>query len=290
MEKQKNKDFDFSVFWHNFTRTFPRMIWIPLFLCLGLGAWRYYWSVRSYVPMYELTAVYRVSAGQTGNIDIGSNFGFYIDANTASGLASSYPYVMSSDYAKELLREKLGQPALPAGVTCRAESTLLVFSASGSDPDNVYTALKTVEELFPEAALPIRGSFTLDPFDELTVPTAPVNAPAPIRAAAKGAALGFALGLALICVFALFRKTVHNSEDLRELLNTPCLGLLPKVRFKARTKQDNTILLSNPHLDESYTEARRLLKFLNYFLPIPADVVPLSSIMREFIGGGCYKT
>lgn len=42
--------------------------------------------------------------------------------------------------------------------------------------------------------------------------------------------------------------------------------------------------------DASYTEARRLLKFLNYFLPVPADVVPLSSIVREFIGGGCYKT
>ena len=42
--------------------------------------------------------------------------------------------------------------------------------------------------------------------------------------------------------------------------------------------------------DEAYTEARRLIKFLNYFLPIPADVVPLSSIIREFIGGGCYHT
>ncbi len=40
--------------------------------------------------------------------------------------------------------------------------------------------------------------------------------------------------------------------------------------------------------DPSYIEARRLLKFLSYFLPIPADVVPLSSIAREFIGGGCY--
>ena len=41
--------------------------------------------------------------------------------------------------------------------------------------------------------------------------------------------------------------------------------------------------------DPAYTEARRLLKFLSYFLPIPADVVPLSSIAREFIGGGCYN-
>ena len=35
-------------------------------------------------------------------------------------------------------------------------------------------------------------------------------------------------------------------------------------------------------------EAKRLLKFLNYFLPIPADNVPKTSLMREFIGGGCY--
>lgn len=41
--------------------------------------------------------------------------------------------------------------------------------------------------------------------------------------------------------------------------------------------------------DPAYNEARRLLKFLSYFLPIPADVVPLSSITREFIGGGCYN-
>ena len=41
--------------------------------------------------------------------------------------------------------------------------------------------------------------------------------------------------------------------------------------------------------DPSYIEARRLLKFLSYFLPVPADVVPLSSIAREFIGGGCYQ-
>ena len=41
--------------------------------------------------------------------------------------------------------------------------------------------------------------------------------------------------------------------------------------------------------DPAYSEARRLLKFLSYFLPVPADVVPLSSIAREFIGGGCYN-
>ena len=50
------------------------------------------------------------------------------------------------------------------------------------------------------------------------------------------------------------------------------------------------LLFGVPKDSEEYLEAKRLLKFLNYFLPLPADDVPKTSLMREFIGGGCYKT
>lgn len=36
-------------------------------------------------------------------------------------------------------------------------------------------------------------------------------------------------------------------------------------------------------------EAKRLLKFLNYFLPVTSDNVPQTSLTREFVGGGVYK-
>ena len=48
------------------------------------------------------------------------------------------------------------------------------------------------------------------------------------------------------------------------------------------------LLCGVPRNSEEYIEAKRLLKFLNYFLPIPADDVPKTSLLREFIGGGCY--
>ena len=49
------------------------------------------------------------------------------------------------------------------------------------------------------------------------------------------------------------------------------------------------LLFGVPRDSEEYIEAKRLLKFLNYFLPIPADDVPKPSLLREFIGGGCYQ-
>ena len=48
------------------------------------------------------------------------------------------------------------------------------------------------------------------------------------------------------------------------------------------------LLFGVPQDSEEDIEAKRLLKFLNYFLPIPADDIPKTSLMREFIGGGCY--
>lgn len=42
--------------------------------------------------------------------------------------------------------------------------------------------------------------------------------------------------------------------------------------------------------DPGYSEARRLLKFLDYWIGIPAvEYVPNNSILREFIGGGCFR-
>ncbi len=38
-----------------------------------------------------------------------------------------------------------------------------------------------------------------------------------------------------------------------------------------------------------YTEAKRLLKFLDYFLPVPSEDIEKNSILREFIGGSCFN-
>lgn len=46
------------------------------------------------------------------------------------------------------------------------------------------------------------------------------------------------------------------------------------------------LLFRVPRGSEEYAEAQRLLKFLDYFLGINPEEVPLNSILREFIGGG----
>ena len=40
---------------------------------------------------------------------------------------------------------------------------------------------------------------------------------------------------------------------------------------------------------EEYLEAKRLLKFFDYFVGIGSECVPTNSLLREFIGGGCFQ-
>ena len=54
-------------------------------------------------------------------------------------------------------------------------------------------------------------------------------------------------------------------------------------------KQYAEPLLFNIKPEEpEYLEAKRLLKFLDYFLGVTSDVIPINSIVREFVGGSCF--
>lgn len=49
------------------------------------------------------------------------------------------------------------------------------------------------------------------------------------------------------------------------------------------------LLFSIEKTDPEYYEAKRLLKFLEYFLGVSSEDLPKNSIVREFVGGSCFN-
>lgn len=49
------------------------------------------------------------------------------------------------------------------------------------------------------------------------------------------------------------------------------------------------LLFQIPKDAPEYHEAKRLLKFLSYFLSVPSESLPNNSICREFVGGSCFN-
>jgi uridine kinase len=54
--------------------------------------------------------------------------------------------------------------------------------------------------------------------------------------------------------------------------------------------QAEPLLRQVPHGTPEYIEAKRLLAFLEWFLPVDANLIPANSIVREFLGGSSLKT
>lgn len=48
------------------------------------------------------------------------------------------------------------------------------------------------------------------------------------------------------------------------------------------------LLFAIPPEAKEYQEAKRLLKFLDYFLGVSSENIPNNSILREFVGGSCF--
>ena len=67
------------------------------------------------------------------------------------------------------------------------------------------------------------------------------------------------------------------------LFNTALIYELPALKILAEP-----MLFTVPEDSDEYYEAKRLLKFLEYFLGIDTGTVPANSLLREFIGGGCF--
>ena len=49
------------------------------------------------------------------------------------------------------------------------------------------------------------------------------------------------------------------------------------------------LLFGIPSTSPEYVEAKRLLKFLDYFLGVNTEDIPNNSLVREFVGGSCFN-
>ena len=76
-----------------------------------------------------------------------------------------------------------------------------------------------------------------------------------------------------------------NQEQADVMFNSALVYELAVLKVYAQP-----LLMSVDRSAPEYVEAKRLLKFLDYFIGIPGERIPTNSLLREFIGGGVFHT
>jgi uridine kinase len=73
-------------------------------------------------------------------------------------------------------------------------------------------------------------------------------------------------------------------EDADEMFNSAQIYELAVLKQYAEP-----LLFAIKPGEPEYFEAKRLLKFLDYFVAVDAQALPMNSLTREFVGGSCFK-
>ncbi|MBQ2062812.1 MAG: polysaccharide biosynthesis tyrosine autokinase [Oscillospiraceae bacterium] len=252
--KQEQQQIDLIGLLRDFLSSLRRLWPLVLVLTVAVAALFYVRGVRSYSPQYLAEATVSVEM---------VNGGSYANRNTAEQMGQIFPHIIKSGALFDVIAADLGVKSVPGSisVTNIKGTNLLTISVTSWSEEMAGEILQSVMENYPEVAQYVVGQTKLTMVDEGGVSLVTHKNTVVRGSVRKGALLGLAVGLLLVVLRAAAFRTVRSEEDLRALLNVPCLGTLPVCHKKQRrsTERDEINILIDSNRG-SYVEAMRLIR------------------------------
>lgn len=246
----------------DYFRTLRRMwIWV-LILAVAGGAFSYIRSYMTWSPRYTASATFTITASQDGSDSTTGSYAFY-DNSTAEQMANTFPYILTSGVLSRRAAETMGREAVSGQITASSEANTNLFTMSVTDSDAglAYETLQAVIQCYPEVSEVIIGRTNMQLLDETGIPAYPDNPRDGKGALAKGAGAGALLGLLWAGAVTISRMTVKKKEDFQTRAHMKCIGEVPQVTMKKRSRESRNVLnILNEKTDPAFEEAMQLVR------------------------------
>lgn len=265
-EKNTEDMIDITELVMDYFRIFRRMwAWVLILTILGAGI--FYIRARiQYTPMYTASATFTINIrqDQQGSGDSGSTT--FFDNSTAEQMAKTFPYILTSGVLKRKIAKDMGTEAVTGNIKASvAENTnLLTISVTDRDAGRAYAILQSVVENYPSISEVIVGKINMEMLDETGIPPEPDNPKDFGGSVKKGAVLGFLLAAVWTGILVITRRTIRKEADVHKWMHTRCLGTIPEVTRKRRSKANRSaqtrLVLTEPKVEEVLQEPLRIIR------------------------------
>lgn len=247
----------------DYFRIFRRMLAWVLIFCI-LGAVLFYVRARlQYTPQYTASATFTINIQQEQQGLEDSGTATFFDNSAAEQMAKTFPYILTSGVLKRKVAKDMGTGTVTGNIQASvAENTnLLTISVTDRDAGRAYSTLKSVVENYPSVAEVIVGKTYMEMLDETGIPANPDN-PKNFKASAiKGAIAGFLIVALWAGLLVVTRRTVRKESDVRKWMHTKCLGSLPEIHAKRRTRvTERNLILTDPNVEQLLQEPFRIIR------------------------------
>lgn len=216
----------------------------------------------TYSPQYTASATFTINIRQEQQNGTYSDSSFF-DNSAAEQMAKTFPYILTSGVLQRKVAQSLGMDSVPGSIQAKvAENTnLLTISVKDVDAERAYRTLQAVVDNYPSVSEVIVGKINMEMLDETGIPALPDNPKNLKSNMQKGALAGLLLGLLWAGVVMLSRKTIRREDDCPKLINQRCLGSVPQVRFKERSKKtEHHLNITEEKIDQEFVESIRIIR------------------------------
>ncbi len=198
-------------------------------LCTALLCLRVY---RTYRPVYRASATFTVYVANPLQSEIRS-----YNTATAEQMAKTFPYILTSGALNDRVMRELGIDAMPAvSASVLSSTNIFTLSVTSGDAQLAYDVLNAVIRYYPEVAEFVVGPTVMNLLDESGIPQEPYNHREYRPAVKRGLLISAAVWIAASFALASLRSSVHNEDELREVLSLRTLGVLPAVRGRGKRR------------------------------------------------------
>lgn len=210
-------------------------------------------AVILYRPLYESKMTFSVVKEYNGT----SNFTY--NKSATDKLSASFLTIIQSDLMVEAICEDLNVSSIPASFRVERIGSTNLFSvyAQSTNPDDAKNVLDALTNNYKQISKVALNDAKLNVIEAAELSKSPVNSINYLNEIEKGVIFGGALYLIFAIGYAVLRRTILGTDDVKTLLHSRCICAIPKINiFKGKR-----ILISDPfthvdHLKDAFHKIR----------------------------------
>lgn len=242
----------------DFLRILPRLwIWFLILIAICSSIF-YYRANSSYYPVYTAQTTFSVNIKKE---QMSSNVNAFYDDVAAKQIVETFPYILTSSLLHKMVAADMGTPVTGSIKANLEAANFLTISVTDKNPQKAYDTLQSVIENYPEISELIVGKVEMKPIVPSEVPTKPSNPKNFTKDILKGALIGFCLTLVWAVFVFLTNRTVKKESDIKKKLGINCLGIIPRIKKKKRSKNvSRYFILTDPKAKDFLQESFRMVR------------------------------
>lgn len=183
---------------------------------------------------------------------------FYQVNDGSKELVERFTNLMTGPIMNKVITESLHTTTIPGNilVSLIPNTNLIELKVVSTNAEDAYNVVNSIINNYDKATNNIMDDVKLFVLDNPKLVYVPDSEPNYLKTGIKGGLVGFALSFVLVCLYALFRKTINTSDDIRERVHLHTIASIPFIHSSGLKETDVTsLVLINPRMQYPFKKS-----------------------------------